>query len=151
MSTGTTIVQKALQKIGAHSQIRKAGASSIEDGFEALMGMLQLWLSQGINIGFQPISTPGGEVGEPADTTLAIINNLALELAPDREGGKEVVSQTLRNNARRGYLLVKGLYQNLTIPDKVISSTVPMGQGNQRWLGERTFAGKGATLESTNS
>ena len=152
MSTGTFIVQRALQQIGAHSQIRKARASSIEDGFQSLGWMLQLWLSQGINLGIKPISAPGDEVDEPEDATQVIIDNLAIVLAPDREGGKDVVSPTLRTNANRGFHTLKSLYQEFNIPDKVLSSTTPRGAGNRnRFFNERIFAGRGHSIPSSNS
>jgi len=152
MSSGTFIVQKALQKIGAHSQIRKANPSSIEDGFESLGWMLQLWLSQGIALGIKPISAPGDEVDEPEDATQVIIDNLALILAPDREGGKDVVSPTLRVNANRGFHTLKALYQVFTIPDKVLSSTAPSGAGNtNRFFNQRIFVGRGFSIPSSNS
>lgn len=152
MSTGTFIVQRALQQIGAHSKIRPANASSIEDGFESLGWMLQQWLSQGIALGIKPISVPADEVDEPEDATQVIINNLAIELAPDREGGKDVVSPTLRLNASRGFHILKALYQVFTIPNKVLSSTTPSGAGNTNRSGnERIFVGKGYSISSSNS
>lgn len=152
MSTGTFIVQHALQRIGAHSQIRPANASSIEDGFESLGWMLQLWLSRGILLGIKPISAPGDEVDEPEDATQVIIDNLAILLAPDREGGKEVVSATLKSNASSGFHDLKSLYQVFTIPNKVLSSTAPAGAGNTHGIfNQRVFVGRGHSIPSSNS
>lgn len=151
MSTGTFLVQKALQKIGAHSLIRPANAQSLEDGFQALNGMLQTWLSMGIGLGIVPLSVPGDELGEPADSTQAIINNLALELAPDRQGGKDVVSLILLRNANSQFNALKALYQVFTIPDKVLSSTTPLGAGNNISRNGRVFVGRGATIPSSDS
>ncbi len=149
MSTGTSLIQKALRKIGAHSKIREASAESIGEGLDSLNSMLQLWLSRGIDLGIVPLDAPGDELGEPADTTQAITESLAIILAPDREGGKEVVSPTLRSNARDSFNMVKSLYQNHTIPTKVLSSTTPRGAGNTRGSGDRRiFFNSQAELEN---
>lgn len=147
MSTGTAIIERALQGIGAHSRVSPASPDSIVLGMEKLNSMLEMWLSQGIAIGFTPLDVPGDELSEPNDTTNGIITNLALELAPDFDNGKVVVSPALARNAKVGYLNIKNLYQTLSIPKKVVSSTLPVGAGNQRWSFSRTFFPKGGTID----
>lgn len=131
ISTGTFLVQRALQRIGAHSVVSPASPESLDEGFIYLNSLLELWLSKGIDIGTVPISAIGDEVNEPVDARSGIINNLALELAPSFDNGKAVASQNLINAAQRDFITVKNLYQQLSIPEKVYSSTLPAGQGNQ--------------------
>ena len=148
MSSGTKIIESALKLIGAHSIAAPADAESVELGMETLNSMLQLWLSKQIDLGISPLDAPGDEVDEPLDSTQAIIDNLAVALGPNFDNGGEVVSQTLRVNANNGYNSIKSLYQVFTIPDKVVSSTLPRGAGNRSG---RTFAGKGATVASSGA
>lgn len=149
MSTGTTLVKNALEQISAHSLIRPAHPESIEGGFNTLNSMLQLWLDQNIDLGIVPTTSPGEEVGEPVSTRQVIIDNLAVLLAPNREGGKEVVGATLRRNADNGFNMIRNLYQVFTIPKKVLSSTTPRGAGNTNRDGHgRLFFSEGTTLDN---
>lgn len=146
MSTGTVIIQRALQGIGAHSHVSPASPESIVLGMEKLNSMLEMWLSQGIAIGFTPLDVPGDDLNEPNDTKNGIIDNLSLQLAPDFDNGKIIVSQELRRNAKVGYMNIKNLYQTVSIPQKVVSSTLPIGSGNGSWGNWRTFFSKGGTI-----
>lgn len=148
MSTGTDIIQRALQKIGAHSIVAPATPDSIVLGQENLNAMLELWLSDGIQIGFTPLNAPGDELNETADSRNAIICNLAISLGPDFDNGETVVSPTLQREARVGLLWIKAQYQTLSIPDKVVSSTLPVGAGNQRGSRRRVFFAKGSTIDN---
>ena len=146
MTIGTDVIKRALQSIGAHSIISPASPSSIVLGMEKLNSMLEMWLSQGIAIGFTPLGVPGDELNEPPDTKNGIISNLALELAPDFDNGKVVVSRELSRNARVNLTNIKNLYQKVTVPKKVVSSTLPKGAGNRRGVNRRTFFKKGSTV-----
>lgn len=151
MSSGTEIIESALKLIGAHSIAAPADPESIELGMKTLNSMLQLWLSQQIDLGISPLEAPGNEVGEPLDTTQAIIDNLAVSLSPNFSNGTAIVSSELRANAVNGYNQTKSLYQVFTIPNKVVSSTLPRGAGNKSASNTRTFAGKGATIASSDA
>ena len=109
MSDGTSIIQKALQKIGAHSVISPASAEAILVGKDALNSMIEMWLSKGIDFGFAPLNAPGDDLNEPADTRNGIIFNLALILAPDFDNGKTVVSRDLKDIARSEFNTIKRL------------------------------------------
>ena len=146
MSSGTEIIQKALKRIGAHSFAMPALPESIVEGRDTLNSLLQLWLSQGIDLKTVPLDAPGDELGEPLDTKEAIIDNLAIALAPNFDNGKLIVSESLKRNAIFGKSLIQGIYQNVVIPDKVVSGTLPLGQGSRRRFSNRIFAGKGATV-----
>lgn len=135
MTTGTDLVKSALRKIGAHSIAAPAAPETITEGRDTLNAMLQSWLSRNINLGIVPLDAVGEEVGEPADATNAIVFNLAMLLAPDFDNGKEVVSNSLAMNARKEFQIISTLYNTTTIEAKVVSSTLPKGQGNKQSFG----------------
>lgn len=151
MTTGTKIIESALKKIGAHSIAAPADPESIELGMETLNSMLQLWLSQEIDLGIVPLKAPGDELGEPLDARQAIIDNLAVLSAPNYDNGTGIVSGTLQGAANRGYTSIENLYQNVSIPNKVVSSTLPRGAGNNRGSFNSPFAGSGATVKSSDA
>jgi hypothetical protein len=133
MSTGTDIVKRALQQIGASSAVSEPSADALDTGFDKLNGMISLWSSKGIQTGATPLNVIGDELNEKSDCRDAIIDNLSIRLAPDFDNGKQIVSQDLRANARRGLAQITSLYGTFTVPDKVVSSTLPKGQGNRRF------------------
>lgn len=153
MSSGTKIIENALRKIGAFSIAQSPDPGDIVVGMDALNSMLQLWLSQGVDMGIVPLESPGDEVGEPMDATEAITDNLAILLAPNFVSATINVSQTLRDNARLSKAEIKRLYRITVIPDKVVSSTLPRGAGNTArgnyW--NRTYFRKGEALDSSDS
>lgn len=132
MSSGTEIIQAALQRLGAHSVLSPAGPEAIATGRDYLNGMLQSWESIYIDMGCAPLNAPGDELSEPMDARNAIIDNLALQLAPEFDNGKQVVSGDLRARAKAGLLNIKKLYQKLEVPKKRVSSTMPVGAGSSR-------------------
>lgn len=147
MSTGTFIVTQALKRIDAHSQGQPAIPEELDDGKEVLNSELQMWRSQNILIGTNRLVAVGDELGEPPDTTNGIVDVLALRLYPDYASPGAVVPDRLVANAERSFLLIKDIYQTIDIPDKVTSSTLPLGQGNrQGGFPKRTFKGVGGTV-----
>lgn len=151
MSSGTTIIELALKEIGAHSIVAPADSESIVTGMSVLNSMLQLWLSQAIDLGIVPLQAPGDELGEPLDARQAIIDNLAVAVSPNFDNGNNIVSPALRAAANRGYTSIENLYQIVTIPNKVVSSTLPRGAGNDRGALNNPFAGSGATIKSSDA
>ena len=143
MSDGTTLIQSALKLIGAHSIYAPADAESIEVSLGTLNSMLQLWLSQGIEINISPLNAVGEEVGEPLDVRQAVM------LAPNF--GVANVPNQLKVNANLSYIAIKALYQVYTVPDKVVSSTLPRGAGNNRGRSSRVYSGTGATIASSDA
>jgi len=139
MSSGAFIIESALKRIGAASIVQPAAPETITEGRDVLVSMLQLWLSWGIVLGVAPLDAPGDELGEPLDTRNAIIDNLALLLAPDFDNGRGNVSAQLKANARNGLAQVKQIYRPLTVPARKISSTTPRGQGNVNGIRTRIF------------
>ncbi len=151
MTDVTTLAERALREINAHSIARAAPPETIVITIDNLKSMMQEWLDDDVDIGAAPFDGPGDELDEPISTTQTIIDNLAIRVAPNFDAGKVVVSTTLMNNARSGLARVFRNYRITTIPDKVISSTLPRGQGNSRFRTRRVFAGKGATIASSDS
>lgn len=145
MSAGSTIIKDALQAIGAHSVVSPAAQESITLGMRRLNSMLALWKKEGVDIGYTELTVPGDELGEPTDTTNAIVANLAIVLAPDFDNGKQNVSPTLEGRAASGKADIFQIYRTISIPDKVVSSTLPRGAGNTI-CGGPIFKGKGGTV-----
>lgn len=145
MSTGTSLIEGALQEIGVVSVAVPSSPEQITHGFIKLNSMINLWLSWGIVMKWVPITIPGEDLSEPIDATNAIVTNLAIILAP---AYSKPVSQDLRNNARIELNEVKSLYQEVCIPDKVVSSTLPLGAGNSKGIDSRVFFPKGGTVSN---
>lgn len=150
MSTGTDIIRDALAEIGAASVVAPADPQSVEAGRKKLNSMLELWLSRNIVIGVRPLDLAGDELAEPPDTRNAIVTNLALELAPLFDNGRQIVTPTLMENARRNFQMVKNLYGRIRMPDKVLSSTTPLGAGNYQddSFYSRTFFRRGSRISN---
>jgi len=146
MSTGADIVKRALQKIGASSAMSEPSPESLATGLEVLNGMISSWTSQGINTGATPLNVLGDELNEKQDCRNAIITNLAVLLSPDFDNGKNIVSPKLNSIANREFATIKALYKEHHMPQKVVSSTLPRGQGNRRYGG--TFFNEGEKLGS---
>ena len=146
MSSGTFIITSALKRIGAASIVQPAAPETITEGRDILKSMLQLWQSWGIELGVAPLDAPGDELGEPLDSRNAIIDNLALMLAPDFDNGRGNVSAQLKANARNGLAQVKQIYRTLVVPPRQVSSTTPRGQGNAGGISERIFFKDGEPL-----
>ena len=148
MTTGTKLIQEAGKRIKAHSPINPISPEDISSSRDTLNSMMMLWLSQGIDIGVVPLDDPGDNLNEPMDATQAIIDNLAIFMAPNFESDRIKVTPSLKRNATIGYRNLLNLYYSISIPDKVISSTTPWGQGNQRGAWSRTFVRRGWTLNA---
>lgn len=129
MSTGTELIEEALQAIGVLSVAVPSSPEQITNGFGRLNSLNQLWLSRGIRLGISRITAPGQEVNEPMDSRSAIVDNLALTLASFYN---RPISQALKDSAWSGYETITALYQDVSIPEKVASSTMPRGEGQRR-------------------
>lgn len=146
MTTGTVIIEDALRQIGAHSLVAPAPAETLDIGFRKLVQMLHEWLSRNIDLGVSPLEVVGDALNEPPDATNAITSNLAIAMAPMFGGGSIKVTPQLSANAEISRQIVFNLYWNGTVPDKVVSATLPRGQGARIWWTDSTFFGGGATL-----
>lgn len=147
MSSGTDIVQRALQKLGAHSVASPAPPEAIAWGRDALNSLMQEWESRQIALGTVPLDSPGDELSEPLDARNAIIENLAVRLYPDFPSISDKTFDALMRNARNSYNFICAHYQTIEIPARHISSTTPLGAGNIRGRLDRTFAGIDKTVK----
>jgi hypothetical protein len=150
MSTGTSIIIDALKEIGVSSVVSPPAPESIDDGRRKLNSMLAMWFARNIDIGIKPLGVAGDNLDEPDGARNGIVTNLALELAPLFSNGKQVVSEQLKSTARREFMSIKSLYSDLKIPGKVLSSTTPLGAGNQIWDddGSSTFWRRGVRVKN---
>lgn len=140
MSTGTDIILKALGRIGANSVFEPAPTDSIIEAMDELNDMLEEWNSDDIIVPFIQLAAPGEELGEPGDAKSAIINNLAVRVSPLFDNGQGVtVSPELKRQAKLGFARISKIYREITIPNKILSSTTPLGSGNTRTFRSRTF------------
>lgn len=146
MSTGTSIIEDALKRIGAHSIVSPATSGVIEDGVNILNSMIQMWRSEGVFLEAIPLKTPASELSEPLDFRNAIVDNLALLLGPLFEDGKSVVSPQLRFNAETGFNALKRLNRVINVPNRVPSANLPRGAGNDRGSGNNKFFGPDQTI-----
>lgn len=149
MSSGTSVIQDALQEIGAHSVLSPASPESISVGMRVLNSMIEQWASLGIDMGTVPLKNPGDELSEPLGARNGIVKNLAVVMAPKFDNGDNVVSMSLQKEANSGYRFIRRMYQVITIPQKTVSSTMPMGANNSRLRGynRKTFAGKDKKID----
>lgn len=131
MSTGTDIVQRALQEIKAHSPIKPAHPESIERGRKVLNGYISELQDDNIDFGAVPLEAVGDELSEAQGATNAIVANLAILLQPGQAGTN--VSPELRVNAVKGAALLKRKFKTITIPRQVVRQTLPKGTGNSRY------------------
>jgi hypothetical protein len=146
MTTGTIIIKRALQKIGASSAVSEPEPESVQTAFEALTSMIASWTAQGIEIDAVAMTVPGDELGEKPDTTNGVILNLAVLISPDFDNGMQIVSPILQAGAVRELHMIRSLYQTFTIPKKVVSSTLPKGQGNRVWQLDDAFFAEGSEI-----
>ena len=145
MSTGTSIILDALKAAKVSSTATPVDPEQTADGLKRLQSMMQLWLSWGIVLNILPITSAGEDLNEPIDTRNAIVDNLAVNIS---HFYSVPVSIELAGNARVGLNMVKTLYQEVSIPDKVASSTLPRGAGNSKGIDSQNFFGRGGTIEN---
>ncbi len=146
MTVATLIIKRALQKIGAASSVSEPDPSSVQTAFDALTGMIEDWNAQSIITDAVVPTVPGDDLGEKADTTNAFISNLSILVSPDFDNGKQIVSPALMRQAASQFVMIKAKYQTFTIPNKVVSSTLPVGQGNRRWRWDSAFFPEGSEI-----
>lgn len=143
MSTGTDIVQRALQLIGAGSVFKNNNTTALENGRKVLNSYIASLQDDNIDIGAVPLNAIGDELSEPLGVTNTIVENLAILLQPYHEGSS--ISPQLRVNAYRGANSMRNTYQVIDIPKPVARSTLPRGVGNFR-RNARIFTNKGETI-----
>lgn len=148
MTIGTNIIKRSLRKIQVDTLNSPASPEDIDEAVAVLNSMLSLWLSKGIRLGIVPLEAAGDELGEPGDTTNAIVSNLAIHLADNYEDGQSIVTQSLKNNATRDFEDLANVgYREIIVPQIIPSSTLLTGAGNtNNFVRRRNFFGPGRPL-----
>jgi hypothetical protein len=113
-------------------------------GVDTLNSMIARWADDNIVFGAVPLETEGSELSEPLGLTNTIVFNLAIELHPLFPGSQ--ISPQLLTSANKTYQDLLAKAQIITIPNKVVGDTLPVGQGNKDRT--RTFFADGEELGS---
>ena len=134
MSSGTEVFHNALKLIGAFSIAAPADPEADVDMMNFYNSMALEWHGLQIldkNGGplLNPIKVPGEELGERLDVKTAIEYNLAVLAFPLFHTGNKPLSPVIINTANRLLDYLKTVYQDVTIPKMVVSSTLPRGDG----------------------
>lgn len=158
MSSGTQLINRAYKKIGVKFNNQDVTAESLEIGREELNSMLEEWQDEGIELNYVPISAPSDETNISQSIENAVVNNLAICLAPYFDDGKNIISPALARKARLGFTRLKKQRKTSTPLTKSISSTAPRGMGNTRGLkprmffrGDESLTGGGKSTSGTGS
>jgi hypothetical protein len=152
VTQATTIVQRALFLIGAHSKINPAPPETITEGVEILNEMLAEWLEEKVNLGAVEATSHTTDIEEPAGTMSTIRYCLAVEIG---DALSIEVPPTVETKAIIKYESLKRRYEaedEPYIPDAELSRLLPLGQGSTRGSKARTFfRGKPASDETPNT
>lgn len=130
MATAEFVANQAAQQLGASSIINPIAPESENAVFSRLLQMLNRWISKDINLGdsfILPISI-NAEMGNDADTDQAIIDNLAVFIAPILQ---KTANRDLKVNAYDAYqdLLVSAVQR----PEQPYPGSMPRGAGRRSW------------------
>lgn len=131
MTTGTKIVQKALQHLSVHSPLQPAPPESLEDAKDTLNAMISNWQDYwNIDMGAVPLDAIGDDLSEPMGARNEIEYCLALAVAPMFPNAQ--VSPLLPKLAQEGFQRILATWGEVTIPKVIPRDTLPKGQGNKR-------------------
>lgn len=126
MATGTSVIERALTKLGIRAAESPVTASEIQDGLDQLNDMLSSWENSGLVLGFQPLENASDTLRVPRHALAAIKANLAIFMAP--EYGR-VVSEALAAEASN---TKNELRISLVDMGEVnYPNTLPLGSGNE--------------------
>lgn len=122
-------IERALRKIRVLDMYGTSDAQQIEQGIDALNGMVQTWEANGIAIGWVPVSSANGDLPGPLEAVEPIIDNLAVRLRP--EYGASLDADVLKL-AVEGVTLLRTLtaaseYNRIDYPDLPDGSAQSMG------------------------
>lgn len=137
MSTAKELITDAYTELVVHSQSKSVSEFAIEFGRRKFQAMMQEWIDDDMDFGFSATEFASDETSIPVGLETAITTNLAVRLAPSV--GK-VANQTLLANASISLNNIKNQYQSKESADRVVSGTMPIGQGNTRGIKPPVFA-----------
>jgi len=136
MTTGTKVIQRALQHIGAHSPLQPANPEALNNAKDTLNSMLASWEDDwGIVMGTVPLDAIGDELSEPMGARNDIQYILAMALRADFPGSQS--DPLLPRMADEGFQRILRTWTTPEIPKAVVRGTLPKGQGNKRGGGIR--------------
>ena len=131
MATASTIINKALQRLGALNELSPLDPFLQEQLFDALIDMINRWSSVNLNLGITIPTVPADELGNPESTNQAMITSLAID---SQEIVKVAASAALRKNQKIFYRQMKAAFG--LWPQQSMPSSLPLGSGNN--LGPRS-------------
>jgi len=139
MATATHIISRALTRLGIRASETAIEADELQDGLDMLNDMLSNWEESGYNLGFSPVSGITDEVRIPRGANAAVIDSLAIMLAPEYS---RPVSPALAGAAKLS--LANMLRSIVFIGDVDYPSTLPKGAGNEcaDWIDDTFFPEK---------
>lgn len=136
--TASTVIRDALQEIIVQAAEQPIEANEANDAMRYLNRMMAAWESDGIDLGYTPVSSLSDAITVVDGALEAIVLNLAIKLAP---GYERPVPQELYINARNAMNTVTKL--GVTITTSVFPATLPQGSGNESngWDATKYYSG----------
>jgi len=124
MATAAKVINKALTSLGVNNELSPPDEYLQEQFFDLLVEMIELWSSININLGITIPTVPSDELGNPAETDMAMYTTLAMD-------GQDIVkvsaSASLRVKQKRAYGAMKAAYG--IWPEQSMPGSMPLGQG----------------------
>jgi len=148
MSTATELITDAYTEIMVQSQSKNISEFAIEFGRRKFKAMMQEWIDTDMDFGYTAIEFVSDETSIPVGLETAITTNLAVRLSPSVG---QVANPTLVANAAISLHTVKDQYQSKEAADRIVSGTMPLGQGNTRGIKPRTFANRDFVLSDVET
>lgn len=126
MASATKIITRALTRLGIRASETAIEPDELQDGLDLLNDMLSNWEESGYNLGFSPIAGITDEVRIPRGANAAVIDSLAIMMAPEYS---RPVTPVLAATAKLSFENM--IRANVFIGDVDYPSTLPRGSGNQ--------------------
>jgi hypothetical protein len=148
MSTAQEIVQGALNTIGKGSELLSTDQSTLDEGLSVLQSLLDLLLEEdiilaktvdGVTTTISPPTALSDELNEPLGARQYLKFYLAAHLVPVTRANIQDVNIP---SAQQSYDSLATRYQVHTIPSKIPSTLLPLGQGGRRHNGAIFFSGQ---------
>lgn len=124
MTTAASLINQALTDLGVENELSPSDPFLQEQSFNALIRMLNRWLSVGIDLGITLPTVPADDLGNPDDTEDAIATSLAIAV---QKIAKRPASPALRKDQKTYYRQMKAVYVSTPVQD--YPSSLPLGQG----------------------
>lgn len=126
MATVSQVAKASLQRILVQDSEASLDPSEYQDYIFALNNFMESLAADGLDLGWTTVSNLADTVTVPDGALRGIIDNVAIEVAPDYNG---FVSQSLTFNASAGMKVLEKL--GTTIIATEYPTTLPIGSGNE--------------------